>query len=95
MIIKIEPFENGGHANSSYVPKIIPDGWAKVPDNIELKNFPFGEAIVEEINGIMTVTKWVPGTIPEPVPEPETTPTEMERLRADVDFIAIMTGVEL
>ena len=34
----------------------------------------------------------------EPVPkaeEPEPTPTEMERLRADVEFIAIMTGVEL
>ena len=28
---------------------------------------------------------------PEPLPEP----TEEERLRADVDFIAAMTGVEL
>lgn len=95
MIIKIEPFENGGHANSSYVPKIIPDGWARVPDNMVLENFPFGEIIVEIINGVPTVTKWIPGTIPEPEQEPEHTPTEMERLRADVEFIAIMTGVEL
>lgn len=27
--------------------------------------------------------------------EAETTPTEMEQLRADVDYIAVMTGVEL
>lgn len=30
---------------------------------------------------------------PEPVPEPA--PTEAEQLRADVDFIAAMTGVTL
>ena len=30
---------------------------------------------------------------PEPVPDPE--PTELERLRADVDYIAMETGVEL
>lgn len=28
-------------------------------------------------------------------PEPENGPTEMEQLRADVDFIAAMTGVTL
>ncbi len=32
---------------------------------------------------------------PEPEPEPEPEPTELEQLRADVDYIAIMTGVEL
>lgn len=34
----------------------------------------------------------------EPIPEPveqDTTPTAEEQLRADVDYIAIMTGVEL
>lgn len=30
---------------------------------------------------------------PEPLPEPE--PTETEQLRADIDFIAAMTGVSL
>ena len=30
---------------------------------------------------------------PEPAPEPE--PTELEQLRADVDYIAMETGVEL
>ena len=94
MIIRIEPYENGGHANSSYVPKIIPDGWAVVPDDMELENFPFGEVTAKKLNGVMTVVKWVAGTIPE-IEETEPTPTEMERLRADVDYIAIMTGVEL
>lgn len=32
--------------------------------------------------------------IPE-TPEPETPVSEMEQLRADIDYIAIMTGVEL
>ena len=34
----------------------------------------------------------------DPIPEAEDTesePTEMEQLRADIDYIAIMTGVEL
>jgi len=34
---------------------------------------------------------WKDGLPPEPEPEP----TEAERLRADVDFLAAMTGVEL
>lgn len=45
-------------------------------------------------NGTLVLTN-----LPEPevVEEPETQPepTELERLRADVDYIAIMTGVEL
>lgn len=33
--------------------------------------------------------------IPEPKPIPEQPPTELEQLRADLDYIAIMTGVDL
>ena len=36
-----------------------------------------------------------PGEVPELEPEPEPEPTEMEQLRADIDFIAAMTGVSL
>ena len=45
-------------------------------------------------NGILTLTN-IPEREPdiEPMLEPE--PSEVERLRADVDYIAIMTGVEL
>ena len=38
------------------------------------------------------VVSFVARDIPEPEPEPV---TEMEQLRADVDYIAVMTGVEL
>lgn len=68
MIIKIKPYDNGGHANQSTTPKNIPDGWAVVPDDMETPNFPFGEVEVADINGVMTVTKWTPGTVPETEP---------------------------
>lgn len=32
---------------------------------------------------------------PEPEPEPEPEPTELEQLRADVDFLAALQGVSL
>lgn len=92
MIIRIEAFENGAHANSGSH-DVIPKGWAIVPEGMELENFPFGEVEVEEKDGVVIVTKWTPGVMPE-VTE-DIAPTEMEQLRADVDYIAVMTGVEL
>ena len=57
---------------------------------------------VEKVIGTRkVVTKWIAGTMPETVPFPElefadeTTPTEFEQLRADIDYLAIMTGVDL
>ena len=94
MIIKIEAFKNGGHANQGHTPMIIPEGWAVVPEDMDLPNFPFGKVTVKEIDGVMTVTKWVAGTIPKPE-EPELPVTPTEQLRADIDYLAIMTGVEL
>ena len=95
-IVEIKARENGSHRNqTSDSIKIIPDGWAKVPDELETPNFPFGEVKAEVIGGVPTVTKWTPGTIPEPEPEPEQPVSEIEQLRADVDYIAIMAGVEL
>ncbi len=63
-IIEIEALENGAHRNQNGFIGDIPDGWAVIPDNIETQNFPFGDIDVEEIDGIMTVTRWVPGIIP-------------------------------
>lgn len=82
MIIKIEPFSNGSHANQSMTPKNIPDGWAVIPDDMELPNFPFGTVTSKEIDGVMTVTTWVAGTMPEPEPIPEPEPTADELLDA-------------
>ncbi len=50
---------------------------------------------VEKVVGTRkVVTKWTAGVIPEEE-ESEPTVSEMEQLRADVDYIAVMTGVEL
>ena len=94
LIIEIAALDNRAHRNQTYH-KIIPDGWAVDINNLCVENFPFGEVVAQEIDGVMTVTKWTPGEIPEPEPEPEPEPTELEQLRADVDYIAMETGVEL
>ena len=62
--IEIAALSNGAHRNQTGNFSVIPDGWAIVPDNIETPNFPFGEVIVEEIDGVATVTSWTPGIIP-------------------------------
>ena len=54
-----------------------------------------GEEIEKVVGTIKVVTKWTPGVVPEPAPEPEKPVSEFEQLRADVDYIAVMTGVEL
>jgi hypothetical protein len=86
-IIKIEPLSNGAFLNQSGNIKNIPEGWAMIPDDMETPNFPFGAVEVEEIDGVMTVTKWEAGEIPEPEPMPEPEPTAEE-------LINIILGVE-
>lgn len=93
-IIEIKALDNGAHRNQGGDFATIPDGWAVIPDDIATPNFPFGEIAVEEIDGVMTVTKWVSGTIPK-AKEKEEPVSEIERLRADIDFLSLMTGVEL
>ena len=65
-LIKIEKFENGAHDNQT-VDRMrnIPEGWAVIPDDMETTNFPFGDLSAEEVDGVMTVTSWTPGEIPE------------------------------
>lgn len=81
---------------------VIPDGWAVIPEMMETPNFPFGTVTAEEINGVMTVTDWTPGTMPEPEPEPEPEPPTTEervaaleaasdRLDAQATYTAMMT----
>lgn len=72
-LIKIEKLENGGHLNQT-IDKLskIPEGYAVIPDDMITENFPFGDLTAEVIDGVMTVTSWTPGEIPEPIPETET-----------------------
>jgi hypothetical protein len=64
-IVEVKTLENGSHRNQMGNFATIPDGWAVIPEDMELKNFPFGELVVEELEGTMTVTKWTPGIVPE------------------------------
>lgn len=80
-IIEIKTQNNGLHCTQTidgYL-SYIPDGWAVIPEDMECKNFPFGDVTAEEIDGVMTVTDWVAGEIPElePIPEPEPTTAEI------------------
>lgn len=82
LIIEINALDNGAHRNQSGDFVTIPNGWAVVPEDMEVANFPFGELTAEEINGVMTVTKWVAGEIPKPEPIPEPEPTAEDMLNA-------------
>lgn len=77
-IVEIKSLENGGHRNQ--MGNItVPEGWAAIPDDMETPNFPFGNVEAEEIDGVMTVTKWVAREIPD-TPETESPVSKTERL---------------
>ena len=72
-IVEIKALENGAHNNQTINGALsrIQDGYAVIPDDMICDNFPFGEVKAEEIDGVMTVTEWIAGEIPEPEPDPE------------------------
>jgi hypothetical protein len=90
-IIEIASLSNGAHRNQTILGVLskIPEGWAVVPDEMELPKFPFGEVKTKKTNGIMTVTKWIPGTLPEPEPTPETEPEASGELATKADVQAV------
>lgn len=72
-IVEISPLPDGAHRSQGYHGEVM-DGYALIPEDMETQNFPYGEVEVAEIDGILTVTKWTPGIMPEPV-EPVYEPT--------------------
>ena len=94
-IIEIAPLSNGAHRNQSGGLSVVPEGWAVIPADMICENFPFGEVEVEEVNGVMTATKWTPGEMPEPEPEPEPEPTQLDIIEAQVTYTAMMTDTLL
>ena len=46
-ILEIKKRPNGSHLNQTYHGDLF-EGWAFIPDDMELPNFPFGEVIAEE-----------------------------------------------
>lgn len=91
MMIEIAALKNGAHRNQT-CHGIVPDGWAVVPNGMELENFPFGEAETAVINGVMTLTAWTPAEIPE---TEEAQPTQLDYLEAQVTYTAMMTDTLL
>lgn len=80
-IIEIKSLDNGSHRNQIGNFKNIPDGFAIIPDDMILDNFPFGKLQYRTINGIKTVTSWEALPIPEvEKTTKEAAPTFEERL---------------
>lgn len=94
-MLEIKALDNGAHNNQTFH-GVLPDGWAVIPNGMTLENFPFGEVEAEEINGVMTVTKWTAGEMPEPEAESEAQPTEEDDTAAMlVDHEYRLTLLEL
>lgn len=94
--IEIAALSNGAHRNQTGL-SVLPDGWAVIPDDMVCENFPFGEVTAEEIDGVMTVTGWTPGTMPEPEPAPEPkpeTPTDLEARVAALEADAAQASLD-
>lgn len=76
-IIEISALPNGAHRNQTDDFRTIPEGWAVVPEEMEIpETFPFVN--IETEDGV--VTSMTAGTVPEPEPKPEPTPTLDERV---------------
>lgn len=92
-IIELEPRADGGHGiqSQSHRTECWLEGWVAVPEELTQAVWDCGgycELTLEDgrLVGITPTEK------PEP-PAPE--PTQAERLRADVDFLAAVQGVSL
>lgn len=89
-LIRIEAESSGGHAYQiTDSLSTIPVGWAVVPDDMETPNMPYGDIMVEEIDGVMTVTSWFPREIPETPATPTTDEPSVEQI------IDAMLGVKI
>lgn len=78
-IVEIAALSNGAHRNQTGTFRTIPDGWAVVPEGMEIPDtFPFVNLTAED--GV--VTSMTAGVVPEPEPEPTPEPTDTEVLNA-------------
>lgn len=94
-IIELTAREDGGHGLQSQSGRTSCwlDGWIEVPAHLEAAVWDSLGWCDLQIEGGKLV-----GITPTERPEPEPfvqMPTELEQLRADVDYLSVMTGVEL
>lgn len=95
-IIEIKARADGGHGlqHQSHRTACWLEGWVAVPPQLEEAAWSckgFCDLTIQD--GVLVGL--TPGQIPEVETPEQSEPTEMEQLRADVDYLAIMTGVEL
>ena len=94
-IIQISTIQNGQHPIQSQSGRSACwlDGWIEVPAHLESAvwdTLGWCDLTIED-GKLIDIT---PTERPEPDPiVPE--PTELEQLRADIDYLSVMTGVEL
>lgn len=95
-IIQIEALDTGQHPIQSQSGRTSCwlEGWVEVPEHLEAHVWDsLGWCDLDIQDGVLVGI--TPTERPEPEPEPETPPTELEQLRADIDFLAAMQGVSL
>ena len=92
-IMELKAREDGGHGlqSQSHRTECWLEGWVAVPEELAEKVWNCG-GYCEPVREEGRLVDVIPGQRPE-VAAP--VPTGAERLRADVDFLAAVTGVEL
>ena len=100
LIIEIAALENGAHNNQTINGSLsrIPEGWAVVPDTIEVPDtFPFVDIEVEG----QTVVSMTAGVVPEPEEDVSAQIAELKEQLAATDYKIIkcseyqLAGMEL
>ena len=103
-IIQKNPNQGGAYPSIQEGAVKVYDGYAMFPETLDSADFyahnGFVVMTIENINGIDTVTSYKPNieaweSWKASLPEISEEPTELEQLRADIDYIAMETGVEL
>ena len=90
-IIEIQPLANGAHRNQEGGLRTVPEGWALIPDGMEIPDtFPFVDI---QVDG-QTVTSMTAGIVPEPEPEPEPEATLEDRVSTLETSKADQTSVD-
>lgn len=93
-IIELSAREDGGHGlqSQSHRTECWLEGWVAVPPHLEQAAWDCGgycDLTLDEEGALVGLTPIVRPAQPEPEP------TETQQLRADVDYLAALAGVEL
>ena len=100
-IVKLASNPNGSHDDhcGDHITK-PPVGWAMIPEGMHIpETFPFVDIEAENVatgaETIAVVTSMTAGVMPEPNPEEEQQPTQLDILEAQVTYTAMMTDTLL